>query len=124
MLVTACGPRNADTRETESTTKVTTTTTTAPADPAPPPAPDQVAPPPPPAMPSATLTQVNLDRVQKDMSPAQVEAILGTPTGSQSEPIPIVGGTRTTYNYVSGNSTVTIVFKNNLMMEKSGSFNP
>jgi hypothetical protein len=61
------------------------------------------------------ITQANLDRVTKDMSPSEVTSILGQPTSSDSSPIPIVGGTQTTYHYDNGASSVTIVFKNNEM---------
>ena len=75
-------------------------------------------------MPSPMLTQANLDRIQNDMSKSEVEAILGTPTSSQSEPIPIVGGTQTTYNYQSGTSSITVIFKNDMVKQKSGTFGP
>jgi hypothetical protein len=74
------------------------------------------------ALASLSLTQANLDKVQGDMSPADVKAILGDPADSKTEPIPIVGGTQTTYTYHSGSSDVTIVFKNDLMKEKHGTF--
>jgi hypothetical protein len=109
-LLTACGPRSTSTTSVAPDgTTTTTTTTAAPAAP---------------AMPAPTLTQANLDRVQTDMSKAEVEAIFGAPTSSQDQPIPIVGGTQTTYNYQSGGSAVTIVFKNDQVKEKSGTFNP
>ena len=73
---------------------------------------------------ASPLTQANLDRVQNDMSQAEVEAIFGQPSSSQSAPIPIVGGTQTTYTYQNGGSAVTIVFKNNQVKEKSGTFGP
>jgi len=114
LLLASCGPRSSDSDGTQTqvtTNTVTTVTTTTPT-------------PPPPPIPPTTLTQANLDRVQNDMSAAEVEAILGQPTSSQSQPIPIVGGTQTTYTYQSGNSAVTIVFKNNQVKEKSGTFNP
>ena len=41
-----------------------------------------------------------------------------------TQPIPLVGGDQTTYNYQSGGSAITIVFKNDKMKEKSGTFNP
>jgi hypothetical protein len=72
---------------------------------------------------TAPLTQANLDRVQTDMSPASVKAILGQPTDSRTEPIPIVGGTQTIYTYSNNSSSVTIIFKNDLMKEKQGTFN-
>ena len=74
------------------------------------------------AVSSLMLTQANLDKVHNDMSPDAVKAILGEPTSSKTEPIPIVGGTQTTYIYDHGNSEVTIVFKNDLVQQKTGSF--
>jgi hypothetical protein len=68
------------------------------------------------------LTQANLDKIHDDMSPAEVKAILGDPADSKSEPIPVVGGTQTIYTYHSGSSDVTIIFKNDLMKEKHGTF--
>jgi hypothetical protein len=56
------------------------------------------------------------------MSPAEVKSILGEPTDSKSEPIPVVGGTQTIYTYHSNSSDVTIIFKNDLMKEKRGTF--
>ncbi|SDT88865.1 hypothetical protein SAMN05444156_0452 [Verrucomicrobium sp. GAS474] len=69
-----------------------------------------------------SLTQANLDRVQTDMSPAMVKSILGEPSESKTEAIPIVGGTQTTYIYRNNSSEVKIVFKNDQMKEKTGSF--
>ncbi len=74
------------------------------------------------AMSSLTLTQANLDKIHDDMSPSEVKAILGDPADSQSSPIPVVGGTQTIYTYHSGTSDVTIIFKNDLVKEKHGSF--
>jgi hypothetical protein len=71
---------------------------------------------------STALTQANLDKIHDDMSPTEVRAILGDPADSQSGPIPIVGGMQTIYTYHSGSSEVTIVFKNDLMKEKRGTF--
>ena len=71
---------------------------------------------------SMSLTQANLDKIHDDMSPAEVKTILGDPTNSKSEPIPVVGGTQTIYTYESGSSEVTIIFKNDLMKEKKGTF--
>jgi hypothetical protein len=71
---------------------------------------------------SMSLTQANLDKIHDDMSSTEVRAILGDPAESQSEPIPIVGGTQTIYTYHSGSSEVTIIFKNDLMKEKHGTF--
>jgi hypothetical protein len=69
-----------------------------------------------------TLTQENLDKVQNDMTSAQVRSILGAPTDSKDEPIPIVGGTQTTYTYTNDKSDVVIVFKNDQVKEKHGTF--
>ena len=71
-----------------------------------------------------SLTQENLDKVQNDMSSAEVRTILGAPTESKDDPIPIVGGTQTTYTYRNDKSEVTIVFKNDQVKEKHGTFNP
>lgn len=109
-LVSGCGPSSNDSSDPTMTKTTTTVTTTTP--------------PAPPVAPAPALSQANLDRVQTDMSQAEVEAIFGPPTSSQTQPIPIVGGTQTTYNYQSGNSAVTIVFKNDQVKEKSGTFNP
>jgi len=72
-------------------------------------------------VPSA-LSQTNLDKIHDDMSPMEVKAILGDPAESKSEPIPIVGGTQTIYTYHNNSSEVTIIFKNDLMKEKHGTF--
>jgi hypothetical protein len=69
-----------------------------------------------------TLNQENLDKVHNDMSSADVRGILGSPTESKDEPIPIVGGTKTTYTYRNDSSEVTIVFKNDQVQEKNGTF--
>jgi hypothetical protein len=69
-----------------------------------------------------SLTQDNLDKVHDGMSSAEVRSILGAPTDSQDEPIPIVGGTKTTYTYRNDSSEVTIVFKNDQEQSKTGSF--
>lgn len=71
-----------------------------------------------------TLNQANFDRLHDDMSPMEVKAIMGAPTTSNSEPIPIVGGTSTTYTYQNDKSHVTLVFKNDLLKEKQGKFGP
>jgi hypothetical protein len=69
-----------------------------------------------------TLTQQNLDKVQPDMSQNDVRGILGDPTTSTTDPIPIVGGTQTTFTYHNDKSDVTIIFKNDQMKEKHGNF--
>ena len=69
-----------------------------------------------------TLTQENLNKVHNDMSQVEVRGILGEPTESKTDPIPIVGGTATTYTYRNDKSEVTIVFKNDKVQEKHGTF--
>jgi hypothetical protein len=69
-----------------------------------------------------TLTQANLDKIHEGMSSAEVKSVLGAPTDSKSEPIPIVGGTKTTYMYNNQDSSVTIVLKNDTVQSKEGHF--
>jgi hypothetical protein len=69
-----------------------------------------------------TLNQGNLDKVHDGMSTADVRGILGAPTESKDEPIPLVGGTKTTYTYRNNSSEVDIVFKNDQEQSKTGSF--
>ena len=56
------------------------------------------------------------------MTQSEVRAIMGAPTESQDEPIPVVGGTQTTYTYRNDTSKVVIVFKNDQVKEKHGTF--
>ncbi len=69
-----------------------------------------------------TLTADNYQRLHDDMSQAEVEQILGPPSSSSSQPIPLVGGTQTTYVYQNDKSNVTLVFKNDKLKEKSSNF--
>lgn len=69
-----------------------------------------------------TLTQANLDKIHDGMSSTEVKTILGDPTDSKSEPIPLVGGTKTTYTYVNKEDSVTIVLKNDTVQTKEGHF--
>ncbi len=69
-----------------------------------------------------TLNQDNLNKIHDDMSQTEVRNIMGAPSESTEEPIPIVGGTQTTYTYHNNTSEVVIVFKNNLVKEKRGHF--
>jgi len=71
---------------------------------------------------SFTLNQDNLNKIQDDMTQADVRGIMGAPTESKDEPIPIVGGTQTTYIYRNDTSEVVIVFKNDQVKEKHGTF--
>jgi len=72
-----------------------------------------------------TLTQDNFNKIQNDMSQADVKSILGDPTSSSSKPIPIVGGTETDYIYSNpqNGTEVTVVFKNDKVTDKKGNFN-
>ena len=69
-----------------------------------------------------SLNQQNLDKIQEGMTSAQVKAILGLPTESKTEPIPIVGGTKTTYTYSNKTSSAVIVLKNDTVQSKEGHF--
>jgi hypothetical protein len=64
----------------------------------------------------------NYNKLHDDMSEQEVQSILGPPTSSTSQPIPIVGGTETTFSYQNDKTSITLVFKNNLLKEKSSSF--
>ncbi|MFZ0709513.1 MAG: outer membrane protein assembly factor BamE [Terrimicrobiaceae bacterium] len=69
-----------------------------------------------------TLTQANLDKVQEGMTASEVKSILGNPTDSKTEPIPIVGGTKTTYVYSNKEDRVVIILKNDTVQSKEGHF--
>ena len=71
---------------------------------------------------SLTLTQENLDKIHPKMSTSEVKAIFGDPTESKSEPIPIVGGTETTFVYANKLSRIVIVLKNDSVQTKEGHF--
>jgi len=72
-----------------------------------------------------TLTQENFNKVQKDMSQADVKSILGEPSRQESKEIPIVGGTETDFYYSNpkNGSEVTIIFKNDKVQDKKGTIN-
>jgi hypothetical protein len=72
---------------------------------------------------SMMLNQQNLDKVQTDMSQNDVRGILGDPTESKTDPIPLVGGTSTTFTYHNDHADIVIVFKNDQVKEKHGTFN-
>ncbi|HVE15463.1 MAG TPA: outer membrane protein assembly factor BamE, partial [Chthoniobacterales bacterium] len=63
-----------------------------------------------------------LDKIQEGMSATEVKSILGSPSDSKSEPIPIVGGTKTTYVYTNKEDRVVIVLKNDTVQTKEGHF--
>ena len=69
-----------------------------------------------------TLNQDNLNKIHDDMTQAEVRDIMGAPTESKDEPIPVVGGTQTTYTYRNDTSEVVIVFKNDQVKERHGTF--
>ena len=69
-----------------------------------------------------TLTQANLDKVQEGMTANEVKSILGNPTDSKTEPIPIVGGTKTTYVYSNKEDRVVVILKNDTVQSKEGHF--
>jgi hypothetical protein len=69
-----------------------------------------------------TLNQDNLNKIHDDMTQAEVRDVMGGPTESKDEPIPVVGGTQTTYTYRNDTSEVVIVFKNDQVKEKHGTF--
>lgn len=69
-----------------------------------------------------TLTQENLGKIQEGMTSAQVRSILGAPSESTSEPIPIVGGEQTTYVYSNNTTRVVIILKNDTVQSKEGHF--
>lgn len=69
-----------------------------------------------------TLTQDNVDKIKDGMSSTEVKSILGSPNDSKSEPIPIVGGTKTTYVYSNDNDRVVVILKNDTVQSKEAHF--
>jgi predicted small lipoprotein YifL len=69
-----------------------------------------------------TLTQGNVDKIQRDMTAQEVKSILGEPTETKVEPIPIVGGTKTTFVYSNKEDRVVIVLKNDNVQTKEATF--
>ncbi len=68
----------------------------------------------------AKLTNANLDQVHNGMTDTQVESILGKPTRIETgETLGIRG---TTFYYQKGGADVQIVFLNNGVMIKQGTF--
>jgi len=65
---------------------------------------------------SKTLTKANVDEVAEGMSRKQVESILGLPTTVDSKDAQLK---RTTYVYVQGKESVTIVFKEDKVQSKA-----
>jgi len=62
------------------------------------------------------LTKANVDEVAEGMSKKQVESILGPPTELDIKDFLILK--KATYVYRQGNDTVTIVFKDDKVVEK------
>jgi outer membrane protein assembly factor BamE (lipoprotein component of BamABCDE complex) len=62
------------------------------------------------------ITKSNVDEIAEGMSKKQVESILGPPTELDNKDFLILK--KTTYVYRQGNDTVTIVFKDDKVVEK------
>jgi uncharacterized lipoprotein YehR (DUF1307 family) len=62
------------------------------------------------------ITKANVDEVAENMSKKQVESILGPPTEFDNKDILILK--KATYIYRQGKDTVTIVFKDDKVVEK------
>jgi outer membrane protein assembly factor BamE (lipoprotein component of BamABCDE complex) len=62
------------------------------------------------------ITKANVDEVAEGMSKKQVESILGPPSELDSKDFLILK--KTTYVYRQGQDTVTIVFKDDKVVEK------
>lgn len=62
------------------------------------------------------ITKANVDEVSEGMSKKQVESILGPPTELDSKDFVILK--KTTYTYRQGKDTVTIIFKDDKVVEK------
>jgi hypothetical protein len=62
------------------------------------------------------ITKANVDEVAEGMSKKQVESILGPPTELDNKDFVIIK--KTTYVYRQGQDTVTIVFKDDKVVEK------
>ena len=62
------------------------------------------------------ITKANVDEVAEGMSKKQVESILGPPTNIDNKDFVIMK--KTTYVYLQGKDTVTIVFKDDKVTDK------
>jgi outer membrane protein assembly factor BamE (lipoprotein component of BamABCDE complex) len=62
------------------------------------------------------ITKANVDEVAEGMSKKQVESILGPPTELDNKDFLILK--KTTYVYREGKDTITIVFKDDKVVEK------
>lgn len=62
------------------------------------------------------LTKANVDEISEGMSKKQVESILGPPTEFDNKDFVILK--KTTYTYRQGKDTVTVIFKDDKVVEK------
>lgn len=67
------------------------------------------------------ITKANVDEVAEGMSKKQVESLLGPPTELDNKDFLILK--KTTYLYRQGGDTVTIVFKDDKVVEKQSTLN-
>ena len=66
---------------------------------------------------SKTITKANVDEVAEGMAKKQVESILGPPTTIDTKDFVLLK--KTTYVYVQGKESVTIVFKDDKVQSKA-----
>ena len=66
---------------------------------------------------SKTITKANVDEVAEGMSKKQVESILGPPTTVDTKDFVLLK--KTTYVYVQGKESVTVVFKDDKVQSKA-----
>ncbi len=66
------------------------------------------------------LTQDNLQKVHNGMTTADVKAVLGEPTDSQTKAL--LGISTTTFTYHTGTSNVAITFIDDKVIATEGSF--
>jgi outer membrane protein assembly factor BamE (lipoprotein component of BamABCDE complex) len=66
---------------------------------------------------SKTITKANVDEVAEGMAKKQVESILGPPTTIDTKDFVLLK--KTTYVYVQGKESVTIVFKDDKVQSKT-----
>jgi outer membrane protein assembly factor BamE (lipoprotein component of BamABCDE complex) len=66
---------------------------------------------------SKTLTKANVEEVADGMSKKQVESILGPPTTIDTKDFVLLK--KTTYIYVQGKESVTVVFKDDKVQSKA-----
>src|SRR5262245_62012934 len=62
------------------------------------------------------ITKANIDEIAEGMSKKQVESILGPPTELDNKDFVILK--KTTYVYRQGKDTVTVIFKDDKVVEK------